>query len=64
MPTIKQLLARANPAVCGISERQVIVSSKNLHPSITKLEKSGFHIIGTSYGKGPKKIWFIRPGSL
>jgi len=65
MPTIQQLLARANHATCGITEKEVTVATKNLDNSINKLKNAGFHIVGTSYHKGPtKKIWFTRPGSL
>lgn len=65
MPTMKELLARADSAVCGISEKEVTVATKNLEASINKLKKGGFYIVGTSYHKGPtKKIWFTRPGSL
>lgn len=65
MVTIQQILARSTGATCGISEREVTVATKNLAAAISRLKSAGFHVIGTSYNKGPtKKIWFIRPGSL
>lgn len=61
---VKDLLARSHKATCGISEREVIVSNKMMGRRISQLEKAGFHVIGTSYGGAPKKIWFIRRGGL
>lgn len=62
--TIDQLLKESGRAVCGISEREVVVPRKKLAPTIKNLKKSGFYVIGTSYGPGPKKVWFTRPGAL
>ena len=66
MPTIKELLARANPAVCGIGEKEVTVATRNLEASINKLQKAGFYVVGKSLDKGSKsqRVWFKRPGSL
>ncbi len=59
------LLKKAHPAVCGITEKELTVPRKQLAVTIKKLEKRGMFIIGTSYGKTPtKKIWFIRRGGL
>ena len=61
----KALLQRSNKALCGASEREVIVRRANLGRATTNLRKAGFNIIGTSYGYTPtKRIWFIRKGSF
>ncbi len=62
---IDDILKRSHKAVCGITEREINVRAKELYPTVVKLEKSGFNVLGTSFGKTPiKKIWFIRRGGL
>ena len=62
---VKDLLKRASKAVCGITEKEVVVPRAKLNPTIKKLQKAGYHVIGTSYGKTPtKKVWFIRRGGI
>lgn len=59
------ILKRATPAVCGITEKELTVPRKKLAVTIKKLQDKGMYVIGTSYGKTPnKKIWFIRRGGL
>jgi len=62
---VDDILKKSHRAVCGISEREVNVRAKELYPTVAKLKKAGFNVIGTSFGKTPiKKIWFIRGGGL
>ncbi len=62
---VKDLLKRASKAVCGITEKEVVVPKAKLGPSIKKLQRAGYHVIGTSHGKTQtKKIWFIRRGGI
>lgn len=66
MLTIKQILSKADPAICGMSEKQITVATKNIDKTITTLRKSGFYVIGKSLDKGSKfqRVWFIRSGNL
>ena len=61
---IKKVIQRSYPAVCGISERETIVKSKNVEKAIVALRKKGYYVVGMGLDKGPKKIWFTRPGAL
>ncbi len=63
--TVDDILRKSHKAQCGISEREINVKSKELYPTVAKLKRAGFDVIGTSFGKTPiKKIWFIRRGGL
>ena len=63
--TVDDILKRSHKAVCGISEKEVNIQAKELYPTIAKLERAGFNVIGTSFGKTPMKtVWFIRRGGL
>lgn len=65
MKKIKNILSKSTSAVCGISEREVIVPKIEVDETITTLKKAGFHFIGRGpAGPSAKKIWFIRGGSL
>jgi len=62
---VKELVRKSQKAVCGVTERELNVPAGKVVPTIKKLEKAGYHVIGTGYGKTPtKKIWFIRRGGL
>ena len=57
---IKQILHRSVSATCGITEKEVTVPSEKVSSTINTLKKSGFSIVGTSYGKTKsKKVWFV-----
>jgi hypothetical protein len=61
----KELVKRSSKAVCGITERELTVKKEKLPGTIKKLERAGYYVIGTSYGKTPtKKVWFIQRGGL
>ena len=63
--TVDDILKKSHRAQCGITEREVNVTAKELYPTVAKLERAGFNVLGTSFGKTPiKKIWFIRRGGL
>ena len=65
MRKIEDLIKKSSKAVCGITERELVVPKDRLNPSIKKLQKAGYFIIGTSHGKTPtKKVWFIKRGGL
>ncbi len=62
---IKDLLKKSSKAVCGITERELVVPKGKLNPTIKKLKGAGYHVIGTSYGKTPtKKVWFIKRSGI
>ena len=62
---IKDLIRKSSKAVCGITERELTVPKEKLNPTIKKLQKAGYYVIGTSHGKTrTKKVWFIRRGGL
>ena len=57
MVTMKELLARAHKAVCGATEREVIVSSENTAKAIRLLKEKGLLFVGSGpAGFGKKKI--------
>ena len=61
----RELLLRSRKAVCGIMEREVVVSEKNVAEVKAKLRQKGFHVIGTGpAGPNKKRIWFIIAGGF
>ncbi len=64
MVDMKRIMKNAYPAVCGFSEKEVIVKDKNVDKVIMGLRKKGYYVVGKSLDKGPKKVWFTRAGSL
>lgn len=53
----------ATPAVCGITEKEVIVPKAKKAAYIAEIKRAGFMIVGTGEaGRETVKIWFARFG--
>ena len=62
---VDDIIKRSHKATCGITEREVYIKAQELYPTVAKLERAGFNVIGTSFGKTPiKTVWFIRRGGI
>lgn len=61
---IRDILAKSSKALCAPSEREVVVPCAKAESVIKKLDKSDYRVIGTSYKECPKRIWFIKRGSV
>ena len=61
----RDIVRRSHPAVCGLTEREVVVKDENVIEVKRKLRDAGFYIVGTSENGGKtKKIWFSRTVGL
>ncbi len=59
MPNIRTLLMQSHPAVCGITEREIIVPKSKKAAIIRELKKAGKYVVGSgSAGRDTVKIWF------
>lgn len=67
MITLKSLINKSSHAVCGATEREVLVPRKNKSAAIRAIKKSGTHMFigsGPALSKNNAKIWFIRRGGF
>lgn len=62
---LKSLLSQSSPAVCGLTEREVVVKTEDVAKTKAALKSKGFFIVGTSEPNGrTRKIWFSRSSLL
>ena len=61
---VDEILRKSSKAICAPSEREVVVKPENFTKTMKTLQNSDWRVIGTSHGSGPKKIWFIKKGSV
>jgi hypothetical protein len=64
---VQDLLSRSHPAVCGIMERELLLSPKNIPRAKARLKAAGFMIIGVGepeFGGRKRRLWFIRRGGF
>jgi len=60
MVTMQELMAKAHPAVCGATEREVVISSEKAAEAIRLIKSKGFVFVGSGpAGFGKTKIWFV-----
>ena len=63
MVSIRDILRISNPAICGITEKEVVVPKAKKAAYIAEIKKAGFMIVGTgAAGRETVKIWFARFG--
>lgn len=59
MKNIRNIISRSSPAMCGITEREIVVPAGRVAETIRTLKRAGKHIVGVSYGDSAvKTIWF------
>ncbi len=63
MVSIKDILRISSPAVCGITEREIVVPKSKKAAYIAEIKRAGFIFVGTGEaGRDTVKIWFARFG--
>ncbi|MFQ5532141.1 MAG: hypothetical protein ACE5ES_06005 [Candidatus Nanoarchaeia archaeon] len=59
MVDIKNILRRSTPAVCGFTEREVVVPKSKKAAVIRAIKQRGLIFVGTGpVGQNAVKIWF------
>lgn len=63
MVKIRDILRISSQAVCGITEREVVVPKSKKAAYIAEIKRAGFMVVGTGQaGRDTVKIWFARFG--
>lgn len=63
MVKIRDILMMATPAICGITEKEIVVPKSKKAAYIAEIKKAGFMIVGTGQaGRETIKIWFAKFG--
>lgn len=61
MVSINDILRQSQSAVCGITEREIVVPRSKVRAYLNVLKRNGFIIVGTGEaGFGNTKIWFAK----